>query len=157
MILGLTRCGGAIKNKEIFDRHSYETANQYEAEILFIRGRGLPLRGGYEAQAQLYLDIFPSQDSTNNTLWVFSGSSQASVTIANVGPYIRRSGNYDRRDSHLTSNAFLRNTPNASYALTPLFTASATNAPLDLESLRTRLGQTIKLGTTNTNVKCRQI
>ncbi len=107
--------------------------------------------GEQEAQAQLYLDIFPSQDSTNNTLWVFSGSSQANVGHNNVGPYIRRSGAYDRRDTHKTSNAFLRNTASALYALTPLRTASTTNAPLDLESLRTRLGQTIKLGTTNTN------
>ncbi len=103
-----------------------------------------------QAQAQLYLDIFPSQDSTNNTLWIFSGSSRSGVTILNVGPEIRTSGAYDRKDTHKTSRAFLRNTSPALYALTPLFTASATNAPLDLESLRTRLGQTIKLGTTNT-------
>ncbi len=111
--------------------------------------------GEQEAQAQLYLDIFPSQDSTNNTLWVFSGSSQANVGHNNVGPYIRRSGAYDRRDTHKTSNAFLRSTPSALYALTPLITSTTnvttTNAPLDFESLRTRLGQTIKLGTTNTN------
>ena len=103
-----------------------------------------------QSQAQLFIDIFPSQDSTNQTLWVFSGTSRSGVTINNVGPYIRRSGSYDRRDTHKTTRAFVRNTAPALYNLTPLFTASTTNAPLDLESLRTRLGATIKLGTTNT-------
>ena len=103
-----------------------------------------------QSQAQLYIDIFPSQDDTNATLWVFSGSSRAGVTINNVGPYIRRSGSYDRRDTHKTQNAFVRSTPAATYNLTALRTASATNSPLDFESLRARLGHTIKLGTTNT-------
>ena len=111
--------------------------------------------GGYNAQAQLYVDIFPSQDDTNATLWVFSGSSRSGVTIANVFPYISTSGGYNRRDTHKTGSAFLQDptslTPAANYNLTPLFTATATNAAKDLESLRTRLGQTIKLGTTNTN------
>ena len=110
--------------------------------------------GGYNAQAQLWLDIFPSQDDTNATLWVFSGSSSG-WAHNNVPPRIRTSGSYDRRDTHKTSSAFLQDpistTPPANYNLTPLFTATATNAAKDLESLRTRLGQTIKLGTTNTN------
>ena len=110
--------------------------------------------GGYNAQAQLWLDIFPSQDDTNATLWVFSGSSSG-WTHANANPHIRTSGGYDRRDTHKTDNAFLQDpaslTPAANYNLTSLFTATATNSPLDLESLRTRLGQTIQLGTTNTN------
>ena len=102
-----------------------------------------------QSQAQFYLDIFPSQDSTNNTLWVFSGSSTARAHNS-AGPYVRTSGIYNLRDTHKTSQALLRS-GDGLHALTPLFTASATNAPLDLESLRTRLGQTIKLGTTNTN------
>ena len=106
--------------------------------------------GGYSAQAQLWLDIFPSQDDTNATLWVFSGSS-AGWAHNNVPPRIRTSGGYNRRDTHKTSSAFVQSTPAANYNLTPLFTASTTNAPLDLESLRARLGHTIKLGTTNTN------
>ena len=151
MILGLTCCGRAIKKEEIFYRNSYEPANSYEAEILIISGHRLPVRGGggCNAQAQLYLDIFPSQDDTNATLWVFSGSSSG-WAHNNVPPRIRTSGGYDRRDTHKTSDAFLTSTSAADYNLTPLFTASTTNAPLDLESLRTRLGQTIKLGTTNT-------
>ena len=106
--------------------------------------------GGYKAQAQLYLDIFPSQDNNNQTLWIFSGSSSA-WAHPNAGPHIRTSGGFDQHDSDKTTSAFLRNTPQALYALTPLFTSTTTNAPRDLESLRTRLGQTIKLGTTNTN------
>ena len=105
--------------------------------------------GGYNAQAQLWLDIFPSQDDTNATLWVFSGSSSG-WAHNNVPPRIRTSGGYDRRDTHKTDSPFLRSTSAADYNLTPLFTATATNAARDLESLRTRLGQTIKLGTTNT-------
>ncbi len=103
-----------------------------------------------QSQAQLYLDIFPSQDSTNQTLWVFSGSSSG-WTHSNAGPYIRTgTASYDRKDTHKTSNAFLRS-GSGLYALTAVVTSSTTNAPLDFESLRTRLGQTIKLGTTNTN------
>ena len=83
---------------------------------------------------------------------MFSGSSQASVTIANAGPRVSRSGTYHRSDTHKTSNAFLRNTPAGQYALTPVVTSSATNAPLDFESLRTRLGQTINWGTTNITI-----
>ena len=45
----------------------------------------------------------------------------------------------------------MRNTSPATYNLTALRTATAINAPLDFESLRERLGHTIKLGTTNTN------
>ncbi len=102
----------------------------------------------------MWLDIFPSQDDTNATLWVFSGSSSG-WTHANANPHIRTSGGYDRRDTHKTTRALLQDpislTPAANYNLTPLFTATTTNAARDLESLRTRLGQTIKLGTTNTN------
>lgn len=42
-----------------------------------------------QSQAQLYIDIYPSQDNyRTQTLWVLSGSSQASVFIDSVGPYI---------------------------------------------------------------------
>ncbi len=111
----------------------------------------VPLEQG---QAQLYLDIFPSRDDTNATLWVFSGSSSG-WAHNNVPPTIRSSGNYNRRDTHKTSNAFLQDptslTPAALYALTPLFTATATNAPNDLETLDYWKGRTINWGTTNTN------
>ncbi len=101
------------------------------------------------SQAQLYVDIFPSRDNTNQTLWVFSGSSSG-WGHNNLPPRIRSSGGYARRDTHKTSNAFLRNTSAADYALMPLFTATATNAPNDLETLNYWGGRTINWGTTNT-------
>ena len=43
-----------------------------------------------QSQAQLFIDIYPSQDNyKNQTLWVFSGDSQASLLLAGSGPYIR--------------------------------------------------------------------
>ena len=43
-----------------------------------------------QSQAQLYIDIYPSQDNyKNQTLWVFSGDSQASLLLTGLGPYIR--------------------------------------------------------------------
>ncbi len=34
--------------------------------------------GGYKVQAQLVIDVYPSQDNpTSETLWIFSGSSGA--------------------------------------------------------------------------------
>ena len=110
-----------------------------------------------EAQAQLYLDIFPSQDNTNGTLWVFSGSVAQFWTHYNAGPNFPTSGAFDRGHTTKTDSALFQTGTTATassgvtHALTPLFTATATNAPLDFESLRTRLGATIKLGTTNTN------
>ena len=108
-----------------------------------------------QSQAQVYIDIFPSQDNANQTLWLFSGSIGDFWTFHNSNPTIRTSGHYARGDTAKTSNAFFptgtTTTSGSNHALTPLFTATATNAPLDFESLRTRLGQTIKLGTTNTN------
>ena len=103
-----------------------------------------------QGQAQLYVDIFPSRDSTNNTLWMFSGSSTV-WGHNNLPPNVRTSGGYDRRDTSKTSSAFLRNTPANDYALTPLFTATATNAPNDLATLDYWKGRTIDWGTTNTN------
>lgn len=42
-----------------------------------------------QSRTQLYIDIYPSQDSSKtHSLWVLSGSSQASVFIDSVGPYI---------------------------------------------------------------------
>lgn len=41
-----------------------------------------------EAQAQLYIDVYPSQSDTNKTLWIFKGSS----TATNSG-YIRKENN----------------------------------------------------------------
>ena len=43
-----------------------------------------------QCQAQLFIDVYPSQDNyKNQTLWVFSGDSQASLSLTGLGPYIR--------------------------------------------------------------------
>ena len=46
------------------------------------------------AQAQLYIDVYPSQDNDNQTIWIFHGVSAAGITTS-----IRSSGNYHARDS----------------------------------------------------------
>ena len=107
-----------------------------------------------QARAQLFLDIFPSNDNTNQTLWVFSGSTSG-WTHSNANPHIRTSGGYDRRDTSKTSSALFQTgtttTSGSNHALTPLFTATATNAPLDLQYMTVWAGNTIDWGTTNTN------
>lgn len=43
-----------------------------------------------QSQAQLYIDIYPSQDrSKTHSLWVLSGSSQASMFLSESDSYIR--------------------------------------------------------------------
>ena len=131
----MTCCGGAIRNKEIFDRNSYKTANQYEAEILFISGPRLPLRGGV-ANAQLFIHIYPSQDNpTNQTLWIFSGSS-TTYRFSNV----RTSGFDSRRDSWQVpppGNIYDANSPNnQTISLSPLFSSSNNK---DIASVNARI------------------
>lgn len=90
------------------------------------------------AQAQLFIEIYPSQDNANQTLWFFSGES-----IAHHTSTIRSSGNYHRRDSWKlatpTGSAarfYGANKPtNAFFNLTPLFGSTNTT---DIESVRTR-------------------
>ncbi len=137
MILRLTLFGEEAKKEEIFDRSSYEPANQYETEIIFISGRRLPLRGGggggYDAQAQLIIDVYQSQDTPTNTIWIFSGSS--SVSAAGT---LRTSGNYSSADGWQTaSDIYNANPPsNAQITLSPLF--SSTNT-IDIDSIRKRI------------------
>ena len=42
-----------------------------------------------QSRAQLYIDIYPSQDDYSRTLWILSGNSQASLSLTGSGPYIR--------------------------------------------------------------------
>ena len=44
------------------------------------------LREGGKAQAQLVINVHPSQSNNNQTLWIFSGSS-----IANIGSSVQTS------------------------------------------------------------------
>ena len=119
---------------------SYETASQYESEILFVSGRRLLLRGGGdEAQALLLINVYPSQDNTNSqTLWIFSGSSTASANNS-----IRTSGNFSSQDSwefsssNNNGNFFDANKPSdTNFQLSPLFSSSNTD---DIASVNARI------------------
>ena len=155
MDLRLTLCGGAIKKEEIFDSYIYKTGDSYEAKTIFLSGRGLPLRGGGgdNAQAQLILDVYPSQDNpTNQTLWIFSGSS-TTYRFSNL----RTSGFDSRRDSWqvpLPGNIYNANKPsNQTISLSPLFSSSNSK---DIASVRARIpgggrtNITFAAGATNT-------
>ena len=103
------------------------------------------------AQAQLYIDVYPSKDNDNQTIWIFHGESGAGITTS-----IRNSGNYHARDSwkiatrnhgvgpdgpesRLTvTNFYANNKPtNQVLNLSPLF--SSANNPLDIESIQTSI------------------
>ena len=88
------------------------------------------------AQAQLHVNIYPSQDNTNQTLWIFRGG----FATAHYPSSIRSSGNYHARDSWQIDDAsdfYPANKPtNAFFNLTPLF--GSTNA-IDIESVQNRL------------------
>lgn len=87
-------------------------------------------------QAQLHIDIYPSQDNpTSQTIWIFSGSSTAFY-----GSSIRSSQNYHERDSwkvQINNGFYESNKPtNQFFNLAPLF--SSTNQT-DIESIESRL------------------
>ncbi len=84
-------------------------------------------------QAQLFIDVYQSQDSTNHTLWIFSGSS----SVAAAGT-LRTSVNHSSADGWQTaSDIYNANHPsNAQITLSPLF--SSTNT-IDIDSIRKRI------------------
>ena len=89
-------------------------------------------------QAQLFIHIYPSQDNpTNQTLWIFSGSS----TAFSGGTQIRTSSdsnNYGAGEGswEFAENFYDANKPSdVNFQLSPLFSSSNTN---DIESVRTR-------------------
>lgn len=98
------------------------------------------------AQAQhLYIDVYPSQDNTNQTLWIFSGGTGGGKAVH--GSSIRSSGgtNYHVRDSwkirglgsSVGNSFYTANKPtNEVFSLSPLF--SSANNPKDIESVRIR-------------------
>ena len=93
----------------------------------------VPLEQG---QAQLLIHVYPSQDSpTNQTLWIFSGSSTASRNSR-----IRSSGIADSGDTwRVNRNLFNANEPNfpgVTFPLSPFFSSSNTN---DIDSVRARI------------------
>ena len=97
--------------------------------------------GGYEAQAQLLINVYPSQDHTNQTLWIFSGTS---TTLAS--DHIRTSSgsnSYSARDSWRFASSpgglqvYGANKPSdTNFQLSPLF--SSTNT-IDIDSVRKRI------------------
>ncbi len=101
-----------------------------------------------ESQAQLLIDVYPSQDNSNQTLWIFSGSS-----AANYGSSIRSSGNYHARDSwklnaaHGVDVYFANQPTNQLVSLFPLF--SSTNNLIDIESVQTRIPSSFSASATN--------
>ena len=120
-----------------------------------------------QAQAQLYIDIYPSQDNpSTHTLWVFSGSSTTSRTIVilgvpahSAGTFRTSTGNsFDVQDSvSLSSDPFSANSPNnAVLGLSPFsVSGSSTNYPKDYDSIRRRIPggtrtQTFAANATNT-------
>ncbi len=54
-----------------------------------------------QSQAQLFVDVYPSQDDNEKTIWIFSGSS---TTAHPSTSSIRSSGNYNTRDSMAIGN-----------------------------------------------------
>ena len=101
------------------------------------------------AQAQLYIDVYPSQDNPDSeTIWVFRGQeSGGAESLAHYGSSIRSSQNYHARDSWrlVHWNAGITTVPNLYgvnkptdelVPLSPLF--SSTNNPKDIESVRIR-------------------
>ena len=88
----------------------------------------LPLE---QARAQLYVDIYPSQEYTNGTLWVFSGSS----TTTRSGS-IRTAGSNWNQDTTKTFDTFFASNPGTGakpLTAVPASTTSVTNK--DYESL----------------------
>ena len=89
-----------------------------------------------QARAQLYLDIFPSNDNTNHTLWVFSGSISSFFVHNNDSHFFRTSGVYARGDTTKTASALFQagtTTTGSSGVLEALTPLSSTNTPNDLE------------------------
>ena len=106
------------------------------------------------AQAQSYIiDIYPSQDNPNQTLWIFwhVGRQQAHYgsTIRGIGGTnykVRNSWKYAGDDGAL----YFANKPtNEVFSLSPLF--SSTNHPKDIDSITKRLHGSHGFGPFTTN------
>lgn len=91
-----------------------------------------------QSQAQLFVDVYPSQDDNGKTIWIFSGSS---TTAHPSTSSIRSSGNYNTRDSMAidSNNGDLYNAnrpSNQLLNLSPLFSSTNTT---DIDSIRKRI------------------
>ncbi len=132
MDLGLTFFFWEIKNEEIFNNK----LDSYETKTIFIGRRLLPLRGGGgdNAQAQLIIDVYPSQDTPTNSIWIFSGSS----SIASPATLRTSATTHSSADGWQTErDIYQANHPsNEQITLSPLF--SSTNR-LDIASVNARI------------------
>ena len=90
--------------------------------------------GGTKAQAQLFIDVYPSQDTPTNSIWIFSGSSSVAV----AGTLRTSATSHSSADGWQTaSDIYNANHPsNAQITLSPLF--SSTNT-IDIDSVRKRI------------------
>ena len=96
--------------------------------------------GGDKAQAQMIINVYPSQDSTNQTIWIFSGSSTATAyTSIRTGPGNNDLQNYDSWwfGSPNNGNIFQVNGPNnQNISLSSLFSSSNSK---DIASVNARI------------------
>ena len=86
-----------------------------------------------QAQAQLYIDIFPSQDDTNATLWIFSGST----TAARTSTIRTTSGTtwFTQDTARFFDNLFASDPGTGFKSLTAVPASTATNPNKDYKSL----------------------
>ena len=90
--------------------------------------------GGYNAQAQLIIDVYPSQDTPTNSIWIFSGSS----SVASPATLRTSATSHTSADGWQTARKIYQNNlpSNAQITLSPLF--SSTNT-IDIDSVRKRI------------------
>ena len=90
------------------------------------------------AKAQLLIDVYPSQDNDNQTIWIFSGNNSPFY-----GSSIRTgANNFHQRDSWKINipggDFYIVSKPtNSLFSLSPLF--SSANNPKDIESVSLRI------------------
>ena len=106
---------------------------------LFLSGLCFFFGGGDMPQAQLAINVYPSQDNTNKTIWIFSGSSTTrSANSIRVSTTDNAYQLRDLWDIHSSRNIYPTNGSSAGQvlSLSPLF--SSTNAT-DIASVRARI------------------
>ena len=127
-----------IRKEEIFDRSSYEQQINMNRKFFFLAAAFcLCGGGGYKAQAQMLIRVYPSQDHTNQTLWIFSGSGAGALD----GGSIRSGSGHGHEDTIYVDsndgNFYNANKPNPlTTSLSPLL--SSTNSK-DIASVRARI------------------
>ena len=93
--------------------------------------------GGGEVQAQLFINVYPSQDNVNQTLWIFSGTGTARASSA-----VRTGSNtFDSGDTfefvENSGNIYDANKPSdVNFSLSPLFSSANT---ADINSVLSRI------------------